>query len=90
MLKKLGIPMLLLSAMLLLSPQPASARWRVQVYGGYAPAYTYSVPYGYGYPYPYYYSTPMFPYGAYSYNTPTYRYHQHWRHEWRGHEHHRR
>jgi hypothetical protein len=86
MLKKLGLPMLLLSAMLLLSPQAASARWRVRVYGGVTPTYSYQVPYNYyGYEYPYYYSTPMFPYGAYYYNGP---YYQHWRHErW---EHHRR
>jgi hypothetical protein len=86
MLKKLGLPLLLLSAMLLLAPQAASAaRWRVRVYGGVTPTYTYTYPYGYGYGYsvyPYYYTSPMY------YNPPSSPYYYMYpRHEWREHGH---
>ena len=101
MLKKLGIPMVLLCALLLLAPQAAIARVHMRVYAGVGPSYTYTVPYGYSYAYPSYYNTaPYYYYGPsspYYYVYPRhewsrYEWSRHeWReHEWREHHHYRR
>jgi len=83
--KKLGLSMALLCAMLLLlAPQAASARSHWSVYAGVTPTYTYVTPYPYySTPYyvsPYYYNTP---YSSYYYMYPRHE----WGHVW--HEHHR-
>lgn len=77
MLKKIGLPVLALFALLILVPVPqAQARVHIgigigvpayPVYPAY-PAYSYTAPYGYGYPgYSYPYAAPYYPY-AYGYN----------------------
>lgn len=90
MLKKLGIPILALGAMLSLAPRPAQARVHFGVYVGprvVAPPYYYSYdpyydPY-YGYPptytYRYYAPAPRY------YYVPRYRNFEHERHEWMEH-----
>ena len=63
MLKKLGIPTLVLAALLMAVPAKAGVRFGVGIGGPvYAPAYPYApyygygyYPYGYGYAYPYVY-----------------------------------
>jgi len=79
MLKKLGLPVLALAAMLALaSPSKADAKVRFGVYVG-TPGY-----YSYTYPYPYY--APYYgPYPYYAYRGPVYVYPQ-WHH---GHYHYR-
>jgi hypothetical protein len=86
MLKRMGIPILLLFLAMLALPQTASSRVHVRVFAGIGPTYTYSVPYYgyYGYPayeYPRYYYRPY--YRTYSY-APYY-----WGgYGWRWHHHH--
>jgi len=77
MLKKLGIPALVLGAVLMAVPAKAAIRFGVGIGGPvYAPAYPYySAPY-YGYPYGYY-PSPYF-YGYYGWGHH-YRWHRHWR-----------
>jgi hypothetical protein len=88
--KRLGIPTVLLCAMLLLlAPQAASAGSHWGFYGGVAP--TYMSPY----PYPYYYTAPFYaypPYSPYYYMYPRNEWGPYWRgHEWHErHEHHHR
>jgi hypothetical protein len=90
--KRLGISMVLLCAMLLLlTPQAASAKSHWSFYAGVTPTYTYVTPYPYGpyYASPYYYYPP---YSSYYYMYPR----NEWGHYWRGHawhemhEHHHR
>lgn len=102
MLKKIGIPLLALAALLILIPPPkASAGVRFGVIVG-GPVYAYPA-----YPPPYVYSYPRYynvypPYPAYPYAAPTYvypygygywrgghyrhEYREHREHEWREHE----
>jgi hypothetical protein len=79
MLKKLGIPILALVAMLtLISPPAANARVRFGVTVGSPYVYTYpAYPYPYVYRYPYYYSYPRRVYVYPSWHR--HRYHRHWR-----------
>ena len=93
MLKRLGIPLIVLALLVLLFPVQASAKvhWGVYVGPSY-PAYPYAYPaYPYA-PYPNYY---VGPYPAYSYG-PGYAYPggayfgwsggHHYHHDWRGHD----
>jgi hypothetical protein len=91
MLKRIGIPIFALVALLILfsTPQAANAAVRFGVYVG-APVYTYPA-YPYAYAYPRYYA----PYPVYTYPAPVYGYgypysnyflRVHRRHEWREHE----
>jgi hypothetical protein len=100
MLKKLGIPVMALAALLLLfAPHPAKAEVHFGVYLG-APVYSYPAypvdPYAYSYAYPYsdYYSYPyayatpyVAPYYGYSYRSGN-NWREHERHEFREHERH--
>jgi hypothetical protein len=93
MLKKLGIPILAVAAILLITPPHANAAVRFGVYVGapvYSyPAYTYYTPYYYSYPAYSYYSYPAYSYYAYPrysysyhyrrYSRPYYRRHYYWR-----------
>ena len=84
MLKKIGIPLLTLAAIVILVPAPkASAAVRFGISVG-RPAYSYPVdPYAYSSPYPNdYYGYPAYP----SYQAPIYgySYNNRWRHEYRG------
>jgi len=98
MIRKLGIPLVAIFALLVLFTAPqASAAVRFGVYVG-GPAYAYPAPaYPYPYPGPYYNSYPPYGYAAPAYVYPDARrygrdeYLEHrgreWReHEWRGHE----
>jgi hypothetical protein len=78
MLKKLGIPVLALVAMLtLVSPPKANARVRFGVTVGSPYYYTYPAPYPYVYSYPYsYYGYPR----TYVYGGWYHRHHDHYRH----------
>ena len=83
MLKKLGIPVLLLAAALSAAPAKAAVRFRVGIGGPvYAPAYpyVYSPYYGYyGYPGPYVYSRP-YVYGTWGWGPGWHgRYYRRWR-----------
>ena len=85
MLKKLGIPTLLLAAALMVAPAKAAVRFGVGIGGPvYVPAYpTYSGPY-YGYPYAYYYGQPYYYGRPYVYGYYGHHHHGHWRHgHWR-------
>jgi len=80
MLKRVGLPMLvLLAALLLFSTRPAQAATRFGVYVGpsypayVAPAPVYAYPYGYPYAYPYGYNYYGYGYGYRSYSYPYYR-----------------
>ena len=88
MLKKIGIPMLVLVAMLaILAPSTASAAVRFGVTVG--PVYPYpAYPYAYSYPYGYGYYAP-YPAPAYQFYWRGHRdhdYRDYRRHEWREHE----
>jgi hypothetical protein len=91
MLKKIGIPLLTLAAMLILIPAPqANAGVRFGVYVG-GPAYVAPAPvYPYAYPAPGYYNAyPAYPYPAPAYVYPyaTWRGRANWgpaNHGWRG------
>src|SRR5260370_40229837 len=82
MLKRLGIPVVLLTLMLLLLPASASARVHWGVYVG--PSYTYPSyydpsPYVYSYSYPsYYYSYPYTYTYSYTYRPYRHRHHAYW------------
>ena len=86
MLKKIGLPILALAAMLVLIPAPkASAAVRFGVYVG-GPVYAYPA-YPYPAPPPYYNAYP--PYPAYEYPAPAYVYpYAYWGGYWRGHDRH--
>jgi hypothetical protein len=94
MLKKIGIPVMALAAMLILmTPPQASAAVRFGVYLG-GPVYAYPAYPAYAYPNPGYYNAyPAYPYPAPAYVYPysTWRRHEYRefrdrRHEWREHE----
>jgi hypothetical protein len=95
MLKKIGIPLLTLAAMLVLVPAPqAKAGVRFGVYVG-APAYVAPAPvFPYAYPAPGYYTAyPAYPYPAPAYVSPyaAWRGHEYWeRRNHEGREHDRR
>src|SRR5258708_38737747 len=82
MLKRLGIPVILLTLMLLLLPASASARvhWGVYVGPSYTyPSYYYPSPYVYSYSYPsYYYSYPHSYTYSYTYRPYRHRHHAYW------------
>ena len=82
MLKKLGIPVLGLVAMLtLVSPPKANARVRFGVTVGSPYYYTYSAPYPYvySYPYPYYTYPNVYVYPHHHYRRYYYYRHGYWR-----------
>jgi len=76
MLKKLGIPALVLASAMMVVPAKAAVRFGVTIGGPvYVPAhpyYSYAVPY-YGYPYGYYYGRPYY-YGYYGWHRHHHRY----------------
>jgi len=90
MLKKIGIPLLTLAALLtVVPPQQAKAGVRFGVYLG-APAYVAPAPVYPPYPYPYVAPAPVYPAPApaYVYPSPVWRGHD-WDHrDWRGHDRH--
>src|SRR5260370_42375339 len=87
MLKRLGIPVILLTLLLLLLPASPSARvhWGVYVGPSYYPSYYYPSPYVYSYSYPsYYYSYPhsytySYTYRPYRHRHDAYSYGGYWR-----------
>ena len=77
--KRFGISMVLLCALLLLTANLASAKTHWSFYAGVTPSYTYVQPY----PYTYYYNTPYYYSPYYYYPRPyTSYYYMYPRHEW--------